>query len=97
MQESLKHNFSPAAEYGILKVLCPPGDISVDARPMVLRVREKLANFNDQDYLVLTGDPIMIGIAMVEAECANNGIVNVLKWNRKTGKYFAVRLDLSDE
>jgi hypothetical protein len=92
VQESLKHDLSPAAEYGQLKVLCPPGDVTVDAQPIVDRIREKLADFSDKDYLLLTGDPIMLGTAMAIADAANNGVVNVLKWSRKNGCYFPVRI-----
>ena len=48
--------------------------------------------FNDDDYLLLLGDPALIGAAMTVASNYNNGNVKVLKWDRIEKMYYPVTL-----
>ena len=94
VQENLKYDFSPARKFGELSVLCPPGDVSISAVALISRMRHKLVGFCDEDFLLLTGDPVMLGIACVCAAEENGGRFTILKWNRNQGEYFPVKVDM---
>lgn len=83
----------------------PPGQVLLRPHTAVKHARRILADIREEDYLVLTGDPVMIGICtvIVFELC---GVVNFLRWNRPhertgiTGSYIPIRVDfdeLSDE
>ena len=57
----------------------------------------KLSNFNDEDYLLLIGDPIIIGIAIAMAGKWNQGRVKVLKWDRQEHVYYPVSLNFFEK
>jgi hypothetical protein len=101
VQETLGKNLLSAEEYGELKVLLPSGQITLSPGPSVFRLRKKLTDYNDNDYLLLIGDPIAIALAAMVAASVNQGKVNFLKWDKQERKYFPVKADinrkLSDE
>jgi hypothetical protein len=39
------------------------------------------------------GDPVAIAIASIVASDVNNGVVNILKWDRENRAYYNVMLD----
>ena len=61
---------------------------------MIHKLRKKLERFNDEDFLLLIGDPAIIAIAGVVASEANNGKFKLLKWDRYDGKYYPLSIDL---
>jgi hypothetical protein len=95
VQETLGKNLLSAVEYGELKVLLPSGQITLSPGPSVFRLRKKLTDFNDDDYLLLIGDPIAIALAAMVAASINQGKVNFLKWDKQERKYFPVKSDLN--
>lgn len=94
VQESIGKNFISAKEFGELDVLLPHGQIVLSPGPTVFRLRKKLQNFCDQDFLLCIGDPIAIALASMVAASVNNGKVNFLKWDKKTEQYFPVKADI---
>jgi hypothetical protein len=94
-QESPGRNFLPAREFGELKILLP-GDAQVvlDSTNVVRRLQEELENFGDDDHLLLSGDPVIIGIAVGVALSVNDDLANLLKWDRQTQSYYSVHVDL---
>ena len=83
-------NLTPASAFGAIKFLIDPRNQSLSTEPTVEVIKQKLANYNDSDFLVPVGDPVAIGIAMVVAALVNKGAVKVLKWNRETSAYIPV-------
>ena len=55
----------------------------------------KIVNFNDDDYLLLTGDPAAIALAAAVAARQNGGRFKMLKWDRQTAKYFPLSANLN--
>ena len=51
VQEVPKFNVLPARKYGELELMLPPGQITLSAGPTVNRLKHKLRNFTDMDYL----------------------------------------------
>jgi hypothetical protein len=89
-------NLVPAIKYGELVTLLNPQDqIIINSERAVKLIGDKLALFDDDDFLLLIGDPAAILIAGVMAAKVNNGIVNVLKWDRQTSEYYPVKIDFN--
>lgn len=85
------HDLSPAAAYGDIQILMPPGAISLSPGPTMDSLARKLDDFSDDDSLLLLGDPILIAMAAAICSWKNRGVVGVLKWDRNTGKYIRVQ------
>ena len=51
-------------------------------------------DFSNNDYLLLIGDPSIIGIACSVASDINMGYYKVLKWDRKREKYHPIEIDI---
>jgi len=85
-----KFDLTPAAEYGELVYLLSPTAAPFTPDPVLGELRDKLADFNDGDYLLLVGNPMLIGFATAIAASANNGHVNLLQWSGKDRRYIAV-------
>lgn len=87
-------NLAPATKFGELVELLPPTDqIIVSAERAIQLIGDKLATFDNADFLLLIGDPIAILVAGVMAARINKGFVNALKWDRQAGLYYKVELD----
>ena len=76
-------NVLPAQKFGELILMLPPGDVVLSAAPTVSRLKKKLKDFKDGDYILTMGDPIAIALAGAIASDINNGKVNFLKWDRQ--------------
>ena len=57
-------------------------------------MERKLVKFTSDDYLMLSGDPVCIGIACALAAAANNWRFKVLKWDRQEERYYPIEIDL---
>jgi len=86
------HDLSPAAAYGDIEVLIEERQIGINLQNLLRELREKLRGFSDDDYIVPTGDPVAMSMALyVAAEV--NGKVTVLRWDRPTHRYIKVTVD----
>ena len=53
-----------------------------------------LKNFKSNDYLLLTGDPAIIGVVCSLVSDITNGRYNLLKWDRQEKRYYPIEIDL---
>jgi hypothetical protein len=88
------HDVTPATEYGSLEILLPGGPVVLSTEHLVRTLKQKLATFTDDDYLLCMGDPAVIAVASSIAAMKNGGRMKLLIWNRQTNKYLAVEVDL---
>lgn len=88
-------DFTPAVKHGELHVLLPYTQSMLAPVPTVRMLREKLKDFSDDDYLIATGDPVLIGAACMVAGEFNNGKIKFLKWDRIQEAYYAIQVDTS--
>ena len=59
-----KINIMGASQYGQFKFLLPEfSQIIFSPGPLIYKLREGLKNYKPRDYLLLTGDPAIIGVA----------------------------------
>ena len=93
VQDSPGKNFIPAEKFGEAKYLLVGRQSSL-AVPVIRKLRRELRNFTDEDYLLLVGDPVAIGVATALAARQNRGRVKVLKWDRQESCYYVVQIDL---
>lgn len=86
-----KFDFSQAAPYGELVFLLDPN--TNPFRPnegVIATLTDHLHDFNSRDFLLLTGNPVLIGWATALAARANNGSVRFLQWNGRRKCYLEV-------
>lgn len=76
-----KFDLSPAAEFGRLVECTPAGEMPRDVGELMRCLQSSMADFDEGDSLLLTGDPIAIALATLVARQAASG-VHVLKWDR---------------
>src|SRR5690606_23005204 len=93
-QDMRGRDVSDAAAYGDLEIIIPEGEQVYSTQPTVKKIMRKLMNFSDDDYLLLSGDPVVIGIACALAARFNAGRVKVLKWDRLKNQYVPLEINL---
>ena len=88
-------NFMGASEYGEFKFLLPElSQIIFSPGPLIYKLRSLLKNFTTKDYLLLTGDPAIIGVACSIVSDMTNGKYNLLKWDKQERKYYPIEINL---
>ena len=93
-----KINIMGAANYGKFKFLLPElSQIIFSPGPIIFKLRQLLKNYTDQDYLLLTGDPAIIGVACSIVSDITNGKYNLLKWDKQERKYYTIAIDLYEK
>lgn len=89
-------NISSALDYGKFEfILDSRSNMIYSPVPTVNRIRYKLQNFNDNDYLLLIGDPVAIGVCMHHALLSNTGRAKLLKWDNRDYKYNIIEVDIN--
>jgi hypothetical protein len=94
VQEVKNRNYAAAKPHGELKLLLPEGNLVLSTMPTVRRLRKGLKDFNDKDYLLLSGDPVAIGLACAIAADINQGRVKLLKWENREQTYYEMQADI---
>tara|TARA_R110002072_G_scaffold134830_2_gene275905 strand:- start:197 stop:502 length:306 start_codon:yes stop_codon:yes gene_type:complete len=93
--QEMGRNIRSAEKFGDLKVLLPDNrQIVLSSGPIAFKLKQELKNFNDDDYLLLIGDPAIIAVAAAVAAKVNNGFFKVLKWDRDDKEYYDIEIDL---
>ena len=93
--QEMGRNIRSAEKFGDLKVLLPDNrQIVLSSGPLTFKLRQELKDFNDNDYLLLIGDPAIIALAGAVASDVNGGKFKVLKWDRDEKKYYDIEIDL---
>ena len=90
-----KFNIMGASQYGKLEFLLPElSQIIFSPGPLVYKLRQGLKEFKKRDYLLLTGDPAIIGVACSIVSDMTNGKYNLLKWDKQERKYYPIEINL---
>jgi hypothetical protein len=98
VQENPYINVLGAAEYGDIVVLFESGQqIMFSPQPAIRKLKRKLKDFDDGDYLLMMGDPAAMGIACCVAAEMNRGRFNILKWDKKQQRYYPVGINLNEK
>lgn len=83
-----------AEKWGPLEYILKP-----DAHPFIPDlilgdIHDKLKDFNDNDFLLLIGNPCLIGIVSSIAANYNNGSVNFLQWSNRNSDYSEIKIKM---
>ena len=65
--------------------------------PLIYKLRKGLKDFKEDDYLLLTGDPAIIGVACSIVSDITNGKYNLLKWDKQERKYYPIEINLYEK
>lgn len=93
IQEVVGRNMLPATEFGEISVLLPAGQVTFSIAPTIAKLKGLLRSFTKDDYLLLSGDPVAIGLACTIASRYgdSDGEVNLLKWDRQEMRYIPLK------
>ena len=93
-----KINILGAAEFGTFKFLLPElSQIIFSPGPLIFKLRKGLKDYRQKDYLLLTGDPAIIGVACSIVSDMTNGKYKLLKWDKQERKYYAIEINLHEK
>ena len=93
-----KFNIMGASRYGDLVTLLPESSqIIMSPGPLIFKLRKLLKNFTKKDYLLLTGDPAIIGVACSIVSEITNGKFSFLKWDRQEKMYYPIKVNLYEK
>ena len=93
-----KINIMGAAEFGVFKFLLPElSQIIFSPGPLIFKLRKGLQNYRQQDLLLLTGDPAIIGVACSIVSDITNGKYQLLKWDKQERKYYPIEINLHEK
>jgi|TARA_R100001591_G_scaffold1983_1_gene5043 hypothetical protein len=94
-QGAPKINIIGATQFGNLRVLLPENSqIILSPNYVITTLRQKLKDYTNRDYLLLTGDPAIIGVACSIVSDVTNGKYNLLKWDKQERRYYPVEINL---
>ncbi len=93
--QEMGRNVRSAEKFGDLKVVLSDNkQIVLSSGPLTFKLKHELKDFNDDDYLLLIGDPAIIALAGAVASEMNRGKFKILKWDRDEKKYYDIEIDL---
>jgi len=93
-----KINIMGAAEFGTFEFLLPElSQIIFSPGPLIFKLRKGLQNYKPRDFLLLTGDPAIIGVACSIVSDITNGKYQLLKWDKQERKYYSININLHEK
>ena len=93
-----KINIIGASKYGKFKFLLPEfSQMIFSPGPLIFKLRQGLKNYSSEDYLLLTGDPAIIGVACSIVSDISNGKYKLLKWDKQERKYYPIEINLYEK
>ena len=94
-QGNPKINIVGATEYGDVNFLLPEfSQIIFSPGPLIYKLRQGLKEYKSRDYLLLTGDPAIIGVACSIVSDMTNGKYSLLKWDKQERRYYPIEINL---
>ena len=93
-----KINIMGAQKFGKIKVLLrEDSQMIFSPGPIIFELRRLLKNYRPKDYLLLTGDPAIIGVACSVVSDITHGKYNLLKWDRQERMYYPIAINLYEK
>ena len=90
-----KYNVLGAQKFGEIVTLLPVySQIILSPGPLVIKLRTLLKNFTTNDYLLLSGDPAIIGVVCSLLSDQTNGRFKLLKWDRQEKTYYPIEINI---
>ena len=93
-----KINIMSASKYGKFKFLLPEfSQIIFSPGPLIFKLRSLLKDYRVKDYLLLTGDPAIIGVACSIVSDMTGGKYSLLKWDKQDRIYYPIKINLHEK
>ena len=93
-----KINIMGAQKFGKIKVLLrEDSQMIFSPCPIIFELRKLLKDYTSEDYLLLTGDPAIIGVACSVVSDITHGKYNLLKWDRQERMYYPIQINLYEK
>ena len=90
-----KYNVLGAQKFGEIVTMLPEkSQIILSPGPLVHKLRTLLKNYTEEDYLLLSGDPAIIGVVCSIVADITNGKYKVLKWDRQEKTYYPIEINI---
>ena len=90
-----KYNIVGAYKYGEIKVMFPAkAQMIFSPGPLIFQIKDKLKDFTTEDYLLLSGDPAIIGVVCSVVSDITNGNYKLLKWDRQEKVYYPIEINI---
>ncbi len=91
-----KFDVSSARQFGNVEFLLSPTANPFNPNWIIDELHNKLQNFSSEDYLLLVGNPCLIGMVVAIAAYYSGGRVRLLQWSGKDQKYVEIDITLFD-
>lgn len=86
-------DFLPAKEFGEIRIVFPKHINNMTYNEGMTHAFEVMRDFRDHDYVVPTGDPLLIGLVVAVAFTKSTNQFQLLKWNPVNHKYEVHQID----
>lgn len=83
-----------AQEFGEIRYVLPNSAHPFQVDENVRIIGDALETFSKDDYLVLVGNPILLGIVTACAAERTHGFVHFLQWSARSGQYIPVPVQM---
>ena len=92
---SPKINIMSASQHGNFTFLLPEfSQIIFSPGPLIQKLRNLLKDITSDDYLLLGGDPAIIGVTCSVVSDLTNGQYKLLKWDRQEKTYYPIEINI---
>lgn len=88
-----KFDFEEAAKFGTLVEVLSPTASPFNFTTLLPDLHRKLSHFRDGDYILLIGNPAIIGAVTALAASYNEGRVTVLQWSGRDIRYIPIEIE----
>ena len=93
-----KINIMGAQKFGKIKVLLrEDSQMIFSPGPIIFELRRLLKEYRTTDFLLLTGDPAIIGVACSVVSDITHGKYHLLKWDRQERMYYPIAINLYEK
>lgn len=83
-----------ASSLGKIIYMLEPNAHPFNQASCISTLHHYLKDFSDADYLILVGNPILLGMATAIAAAYNSGRVRFLQWSPKEERYILVMSEM---
>ena len=91
-----RFDLTSAEQYGMFDFLLAPDAKPFNTEEVIRELHQKLQSFCAEDYLLLLGNPILIGLSSVIAAQYSNSIT-FLQWSARDSEYIPVVAKIFDD
>ena len=90
-----KYNVLGAQKYGEIITMLPEfSQLILSPGPLIIKLRTLLKNYTSQYFLLLSGDPAIIGVVCSIVCEMTNGKYKLLKWDRQEKTYYPIEINI---